>query len=249
MRGACFRSRSGWPGNAGEPPGVDGGSRPPYSRCSAPCSILGELLRWHDPLWRLTGGLLFAGAALLTAAVLLERAGWPALRNALFPLCFAAAALPWPMPFELFVTRRLLHLVAAGSRPRPISWGIAALQRGEIIEVSAGAVGIEAACSGVESLQASLMAALFLGEFFALGAARRIVLVALGAACAILVNFLRVLWMVAYAARHGPAAALDWHGAAGLVATAAVFALLGLLGRYLVPCNRAEIFRGLGDGD
>ena len=208
------------------------------------CFILGELLRWHDPLWRLTGGFLFAGAFLLTSALLLDRWGWPALRDELFPMCFAATALPWPVPFELFVTRRLLHLVAAGVTGAANLLGIAALQRGNVIEVATGTVGIEAACSGVESLQAGFMAALFLGEFFALPLARRIALVALGVAGAILVNFLRVLWMVRYAARHGPQAALDWHGAVGLVATAVLFSLLALLARYLSPRDEARAYRG-----
>ena len=44
--------------------------------------------------------------------------------------------------------------------------GIAALQRGNVIEIAGQLVGVDAACSGIQSLQASLMASFFLwGNF------------------------------------------------------------------------------------
>ena len=203
--------------------------------------LLGELLRWHDPLWRLTGGLLFGGAAAFTAAMLLARGGWLALRSRLFPLAFAATALPWPVPLELAVTQRLLHLVSTGATTCANLLGTAATQRGNIIEVRGGLVGIEAACSGVQSLQASLMAALFFGEFLALPTARRLALLALGAACALAINFARVLALTLLTAAHGEAAALAHHDTIGLAATLATFLLLYVAGRVLARVQNAPL--------
>ena len=42
---------------------------------------------------------------------------------------------------------------------------IAALQHGNLIEVKSGILGIDEACSGVRSLQASVMVAFFLANF------------------------------------------------------------------------------------
>lgn len=195
--------------------------------------LLGELLRWHDPLWRLTGALLFCGAAAFTSALLLARGGWPALRSRLFPLAFSATAVPWPVPLELTITQHLLHAVSTGATAIANLLGTAAFQRGSIIEVRGGTVGIEAACSGVQSLQASLMAALFFGEFLNLPTPRRIALVALGGACALAVNFARVLALILYTSTHGEAGAIAIHDTIGITATLLTFLLLYLAGRLL----------------
>jgi exosortase len=197
--------------------------------------FVGELLRWHDPLWRVTGMLLTVAAALLTAALLLAGGGWPALRARLFPLGFAFTAVPWPIPVELFVTQRLLHFVTTGVVATANLLGIAALQRANVIEVRGGLVGLEAACSGVQSLQASLMAALFLGEFFGLNTTRRVALVFLGGAGAFLANYSRVLAITVLTALHGASTAAGWHDTIGALATFSTFALLYLGARGLTP--------------
>ena len=244
MPGASFRSRFGWPGNAGALPDEDGAALRPCSRFS----LLAVSFSASFYAGTIRSGGSPADSSL--PAPPCSRARFCSIAGA-GPLCatssFRCALRPQrsrgPCPSNSQLTRRLLHFVAAGVTGLANLLGIAALQRGNVIEIATGTVGIEAACSGVESLQAGFMAALFLGEFFALPVARRIVLVALGAAGAILANFLRVLWMVRYAARHGPQAALDWHGAAGLAATAALFSLLALLARYLTPSDEVGAYR------
>ena len=42
--------------------------------------------------------------------------------------------------------------------------GITAVQRGNVIELQTGSVGFDEPCSGIRSLQAVLMLALFLGR-------------------------------------------------------------------------------------
>ena len=41
---------------------------------------------------------------------------------------------------------------------------MAAIQRGNLIELSTGVLGVDEACSGIRSFQSTLMAALFLDE-------------------------------------------------------------------------------------
>ena len=64
---------------------------------------------------------------------------------------------------------------------------IPAVQHGNVIEVKIGLVGVDEACSGVRSLQATLMVSVFFGELYCASWLRRIVLVLCGAPIAFLV--------------------------------------------------------------
>ncbi len=185
--------------------------------------VLGELLRWQDPIWRFTGGLMVLGSYFLTAAWLYGRGGWPLLRREWFPLGFAWLALPWPMPIELALTQKLLHLVTDITVTAANSLGIAALQRGNLIELANGFVGMANACSGVESFQSSLMASLFLGEFHRLNAGRRCALVAAGWLVAFAANLARVFGLLLVVHSKGQGALAQWHDLCGGMATTITF--------------------------
>ena len=188
--------------------------------------ILGEALRWHDPLWRFTGAALTAGATLLGISWLHRIGGRPLLRRQLFPLLFAATAVPWPVPVELWTISHLATAVTDVATSAANQLGVAALQHGNTIELVNGIVGVDDACSGIQSLQATIMASLFLGEFFALRAPGRIALAIAGAAISFLTNCGRVLALTMLAHRRGPVAALEWHDSIGGTATACAFALV-----------------------
>ena len=57
-----------------------------------------------------------------------------------------------------------------------------------MIEVSTGLVGIDESCSGIRSLQATLMIALFFGEFYRMSGTRRGWLLVAGPALAMAFN-------------------------------------------------------------
>lgn len=193
---------------------------------------LGSALVWHDPLWRLTGWVLSAGAALLAAAWLLRLGGSPLLRRQLFPLFFTALAVPWPVPVELWTIRHLAGAVTDVAVTAVNFLGIPALQHGNAIELAGGFVGVDEACSGIQSLQSVLMASLFLGEFFAMSALRRASLVAVGAAISFLANSARVLALTVVANSHGGTVSDGWHDWIGGGATTLMFMLL-LLASWL----------------
>jgi exosortase len=187
---------------------------------------LGEVLAWHDPLWRFTGAILTAGATLLCMAWLYRVGGDPLVRRQLFPLLFAALAVPWPMPVELWSIRHLASAVTDAATSAANLFGVAALQHGNTIELANGVVGVDDACSGIQSLQATLMTSFFLGEFFALRTAGRITLVFAGAAISFITNCGRVFTLTMLAHTHGQEAATGWHDFVGGTATVSAFALL-----------------------
>ena len=84
------------------------------------------------------------------------------------------------------------------------------------------------ACSGVRSLQTSLMIGLLFGELKRLSLARRIALVAAAAAIAFVANCARTFFLVWIASRDGVGAVERWHDTAGYAILGAVF--LGTIG-------------------
>ena len=76
------------------------------------------------------------------------------------------ATLPWPGVVGTFVTQGMMQLVAWVTVGLLNLCHFAALQHGNLIEIRAGLLDIDEACSGVRSLQAVLMVSIFLGEFY-----------------------------------------------------------------------------------
>jgi exosortase/archaeosortase family protein len=94
--------------------------------------------------------------------------------------------------------------------------GTPALQHGNVIEVGSGFIGIEEACSGVRSLQATLMVSLFLGELYLFNIPRRFLLIVIGALLAFLCNVVRTALLVWVGTNKGISAIEAWHDPAGL---------------------------------
>lgn len=184
---------------------------------------LGEAIRQHDPIWRLAGALLAAGSTLIGAGWLLSAGGRPLLWRQALPLLFAWTAVPWPIPLEFATTQRLLHFVTSAAVFCLTVAGVPALQRGSVIELAVGPVGVSDACSGLQSLQAALMVSLFLSGIHRLAVPRTLLLIGLGCGVAIFGNLLRVLALVAVATKGGAAAVERWHDPAGMLATVFIF--------------------------
>src|SRR5262249_48488999 len=141
-----------------------------------------------NPDWRLLSWMfaITATAISILFIYLIGGGGW--VRQLAFPFFFFLVAVPWPMQFEQHVIQGLMRAVTAINVSVLNSIGVPALQHGNVIEVASGMIGIEEACSGVRSLQATLMISLFLGELYSFNVLRRIVLVLIGALLAFLCN-------------------------------------------------------------
>src|SRR6185437_11345655 len=103
------------------------------------------------------------------------------LRHFAFPFLFFLVAIPWPVQIEEVIIQDLMRAVTAINVIFLQLVGIPALQHGNVIEVGNGFIGVEEACSGVRSLQATFMISLFLGELYLFNVGRRFILVLVGA--------------------------------------------------------------------
>ena len=101
-----------------------------------------------------------------------------------------------------------------------------------MIELSTGQVGIDDACTGVRSLQATFMVALFLGAFYRMTPWRRVLLVVAGACLAFVCNIGRTFLLCEVAANDGIAAISRWHDPAG-------FTILGMAGEAETEIGQA----------
>src|ERR1035441_5017952 len=153
----------------------------------------------------------------------------PWVRHFAFPVCFILVAVVWPYRIEKGLTQDLMQVVASLT-VELLGWlDIPALQRGNLIELGTGTVGIDEACSGIRSFQSSLMAALLMGELYRLRLLPRAALVVSGITLGFCFNVMRTLLLSYQANQQGLSAIEKWHDPAGLTITVACFFCLWAL--------------------
>jgi exosortase len=161
---------------------------------------------WSAVTWLLA--LAIVGTLLLLTCQL---GGTPWLIHFAFPICFILTAVPWPQRIDLAVVQGLMRFVA-NTASELLNWnGFAAFATGNLIQLPAGSVAIDEACSGIRSLQAMLMLSLFLGEFRNLNLIWRAALMAFAVVAALALNLLRTTALVFVVARWGVSAFDAWH--------------------------------------
>ena len=186
--------------------------------------IAGAYPDWRVVLWGL-GVAAFAASVALTAIA----GGWPWVPHLSFAYVFALVAIPWPTGPERWLTQELSLLAAQIAAWILPLLGIAAMCHGTTIDVGSEVLGVDDACSGIRSFQSSIMAALFLGELYALRWGYRISLVALGLFAAYGFNIVRML-VLSIAVANGGVDALDrLHDPAGFAILIATIGVLWLL--------------------
>lgn len=193
-----------------------------------------------NPEWRLLywiGGLAVLGMSL---CVLDWLGGSQWVRYFAPPLVFMLIALPWPVEMEQAAIQGLMRFVAGLTVGVVTLLGIPAVQHGNLIEVGAGLVGIDEACSGIRSLQSSLMLSLFLGEMNRWSWRRRVGLLGASMLFVLLANLVRTTFLVWAAAKRGLHQMETWHDTAGVLIMLIV--LPGLLGlSYLMgPAEKID---------
>jgi exosortase len=192
-----------------------------------------RLFQESSPDWRLV-----QWAHALTVTFLLLGGWWliggrPWLRHFWLPIAFLLFGVPWPSGPEKLLTDSLMRGVAGVTVETLNFLGILARQRGNLIELTTGIVGINEACSGVRSLQSTLMMAVFLGEYHRFRAAHRATLVVGGVALALAFNVARSFTVTMVCVKQGAAAANAWHDPAGFAVFALAFAGLLALSAWL----------------
>ena len=205
-----------------------------------------RLVQEANPDWRLVSIAAAVAVSALTLAVVAQAGGRAWARHFMVVAAFPLLAVPWPTPVENLLTQSLMRGVAAVA-VEVVNWcGVPAVRFGNLIHLNNGVIGINEACSGVRSLQATFMAAVFLGELYRLGRQRRVWLVMLGGIVALWLNVVRTLVLTSAAIARGPDAIEAWHDPAGYLILGVAFAALWGLAVWLVPAPRVVRARDSG---
>jgi len=189
-----------------------------------------------NPDWRLLSWAFSLVAVGISAGWIYLTGGRSWLRHFAFPIVFFLVAVPWPTQVEQFVVLTLMHAQTAINVTLLNLVGIPAVQMGNVIEVGSALIGIEEACSGVRSLQATLMVSFFLGELYSFNFLARVILIAAGALFAFFCNLVRTAILVWVGTHKGVHAIEEWHDPAGL--SILLVCLFGLWALSLVMQRR-----------
>jgi exosortase len=204
-----------------------------------------RLFEIATPEWRPLGWIHTASVATLTLLYLWCVGGKPWVRHFAFPVAFFFVAVPWPTAVEVPVIQGLMRMVAHVAAETAMLFGIPAEVQGNLIRVSTGLVGVNEACSGIRSLQTSLMIGLLFGELKRLSVLRRVALVVGAVIIAVFANFLRAVFLVTVAASKNVSEVGRWHDVAGYSIIAVVFvSTMGLahwLGKREIRAQSSEV--------
>jgi exosortase len=154
-----------------------------------------RLVEQPNPDWRGLSWFLALEVVILTLCATYFVGGRPWLRHFAFSICFILTTLPWPGGLEAFLIQGLMQVVAWVTVGLLNLFHIAALQHGNLIEVKSGLLGIDEACSGVRSLQASVMVSLLLGELYRASFRRRTLFLLAGILIAFFCNVGRTFFL------------------------------------------------------
>ncbi len=204
-----------WPGRP--PPGKAFSSRtwPWFIALLAILALPLRIIQEANPDWRLLDDYYTAQAILITALLLDYSGGKAWLRYFIFPLLFPIVAVPWPSGLEHEIIQGLQRGIAAIGVEGASWMGWSSYQRGNLIVLSQGTVGVNEACSGIRSLQSCLMISLFLGDYFQLSKLKRAILIMLAIISAFVLNALRAFFLISMMELHGPSGLSKYHDPAG----------------------------------
>ncbi len=195
-----------------------------------------RLIEVANPDWRLMSWAHAFIAVALTLLVIWWMGGRPWLRHFAFPVLFFLVSVPWLSGIEQPIIQGLMPTVASIATETLSLFGIPAEVQGNLIHINGGVVGVNEACSGVRSLQTSLMIGLLFGELKRLTTTNRFVLVLAAIGIAFIANCGRAFFLVWIAATRGVPQIEHWHDAAGYAIVGLVF--FGCLGLTTLLARR-----------
>jgi exosortase len=206
-----------------------------------------RLLEIANPDWRPLGWLHAFAVITITFAVIYLARGWSWVRHFCFPILFILVAVPWVSPVEGPIVQGLMRIIASLAAETVSLLGVPAQVQGNLIRIASGVVGVNEACSGVRSLQTSLMIGLLFGELKRFSFWRRIFLVSGTVGIALMANLCRAVFLVWMASTRELAAVDRWHDFAGYGIVAVVFVGALALAAILNRDHKVEIRKEKGE--
>ena len=201
----------------------------------------GRIVSIANPDWRFLSWTLAIAAVVVSLGGLNLAGGTRWVRHFCFPVAFFLIAAPWPARFEEMIVQGLMRADAAIVVQMLNAMGTIAIQRGNVIELSTGLVGLADACTGIRSLQSTLMISLFLGEYYRMNVRRRVILVAAAMLLAFVCNLARTLLLCLVASASGVEAIHQWHDSAGLTILLVCIAGLWVLSLQMAKGGTAPV--------
>lgn len=195
----------------------------------APLVLVAELYKNAVASTASSSFALSLGCCAFITAILWTQHGWPVARRFLFPLLFLFVAVPIPKILWNPVVLGLQGFITTLNVETLNLLGIPAQRSGNLIHLPRGTVGVDEACSGIRSLQSSIMAALFIADLTLKRGGAKVFFFVVGIALAVVGNFGRSLFLSLTAASKGIQAVEGVHDTAGwsvLIFTAGGIALL-----------------------
>ena len=195
----------------------------------APLVLVAELYKNAVASTPSSSFALSVGCCCFITAIVWSQHGWPVARRFLFPLLFVFVAVPIPKILWNPVVLGLQGLITALNVETLNLLGIPAQRSGNLIHLPRGTVGVDEACSGIRSLQSSIMAALFIADLTFKRGGAKVFFFVFGIVLAVVGNFGRSLFLSLTAASKGIQAVEGVHDTAGwsvLIFTAGGIALL-----------------------
>jgi exosortase len=153
--------------------------------------------------------------------------GWPGIRKFGMAYAFLLVAMPMPSAIHGPLVGGLQDLVATVNTEVLNLMGIPAQRVGSLIQLPGGTVGIAEACSGIRSLQSTLMATIFIGYLTLNRWSWQLLLLICGMGLAVIGNLGRSLYLSLMANAHGVESIEEVHDAAGW--TILVFTTVGVI--------------------
>ena len=141
--------------------------------------------------------------------------GWPGIRTFGFGLAFVLIALPIPSVIYGQIISTLQRGITLVNVEVLALLGTPASIQGNLVQLPTGVLGVDEACSGIRSLQSTVMATLFIGYLTLRRTSSRIGLFVGGVLLALLGNFIRVFALSYSASLNGIDAVDAAHDFAG----------------------------------
>lgn len=191
-----------------------------------------------NPDWRLIMWLQVFLLGVITLAVLGSLGG---LRWAIagFPFVgMLSLCVPWPTPLEDALLSALLQTVSTSAADLFYLFGFDVIQKGNLLWLDGVPLGIDEACSGIRSLQVSVVLLLFLLLWRPLSPPRALLFVIGTFAVCWCSNLCRILALGLVGAEAGPSAIARWHDLVGWSSTTMIFGGIGLLRWLVTPVGK-----------